>query len=84
VNTPVTVVDSKGELVSNLNAKDFQVTDNGVPQRITHFDLGGPPLSLVILIETSSRIESLLPEMRKTGIVFTNAVMGPEGEAGGW
>jgi len=81
VNSPVTVVDSKGELVSNLNAKDFQVTDNGVPQRITHFDLGGPPLSLVILIETSSRIESLLPEMRKTGIVFTNAVMGPEGEA---
>jgi VWFA-related protein len=81
VNTPVTVVNSNGELVSNLDAKDFQVTDNGVPQRITHFDLGGPPLSLVILIETSSRIESLLPEMRKTGIVFTNAVMGPDDEA---
>jgi hypothetical protein len=28
VNTPVTVVNSNGELVSNLDAKDFQVTDN--------------------------------------------------------
>ena len=81
VNTPVTVVNSKGELVSDLEAKDFKVADNGVPQKITHFDLGRPPLSLVILIETSSRIESLLPEIRRTGIVFTNTVMGPEDEA---
>jgi VWFA-related protein len=81
VNTPVTVVNSKGELVSDLEAKDFRVADNGVPQKITHFDLGRPPLSLVILIETSSRIESLLPEIRRTGIVFTNTVMGPEDEA---
>ena len=81
VSTPVTVVNSKGELVSDLEAKDFKVADNGVPQKITHFDLGRPPLSLVILIETSSRIESLLPEIRRTGIVFTNTVMGPEDEA---
>jgi VWFA-related protein len=81
VSTPVTVVNSEGELVSNLDEKDFQVTDNGVRQKITHFDLRSPPLSLVILIETSSRIASLLPEMRKTGIVFTNTVMGPQDEA---
>jgi VWFA-related protein len=81
VNTPVTVVNSKDELVSDLDAKDFQVADNGVPQKITHFDLGRAPLSLVILIETSSRIESLLPEIRRTGIVFTNTTMGPEDEA---
>ena len=81
VNTPVTVRDSKGEMVANLEEKDFQVLDNGVPQRITHFDLGSDPLSLVILVETSSRIEPLLPEMRKTGIIFTDTVMGPDGEA---
>src|SRR5215469_10927544 len=81
VNTPVTVVNAKGELVSNLEAKDFELTDNGVPQKITHLDLGSAPLSLVILIETSSRIEPLLPGMRKTGIIFADAVMGPDGEA---
>src|SRR2546430_16438366 len=81
VNTPVTVRDGRGEMVHNLEASDFQITDNGVAQRISHFDLGGDPLSLVILLETSSRIEPLLPQVRKTGILFTQTVMGSTGEA---
>jgi VWFA-related protein len=81
VNTPATVRDGHGEMVHNLEARDFKVTDNGVPQQISHFDLGGDPISMVILIETSSRIEPLLPEIRKTGILFTQTVMGPAGEA---
>jgi len=81
VNMPVTVRNAKGDMVNDLDAKDFRITDNGVEQKISHFDLGGDPLSLVILIETSSRIEPLMPGMRKTGILFTQTVMGPEGEA---
>jgi VWFA-related protein len=81
VNTPVTVRDARGAMVHNLEASDFQVTDNGVAQKISHFDLGGDPISLVILMETSSRIEPLAPEMRKTGILFTQTVMGASGEA---
>lgn len=81
VNTPVTVRDARGEMVHDLDQKEFQVTDNGVPQKITHFDLGGDPLSLVILVETSSRVNPLLPELRKTGILLAETVMGPEGEA---
>ena len=81
VNTPVTVRDSRGEMVHNLEARDFQISDNGVAQQISHFDMGGDPISLVILIETSSRIEALFPQVRKTGILFTQTVMGPNGEA---
>ena len=81
VNTPVTVLNEKGQLVYDLDAKDFRLMDNGVRQKITHLDLGNNPLSLVIVIETSSRIEPLLPEIRKTGIVFTDAVIGPQDEA---
>jgi len=81
VNTPVTVRDAAGQMVHNLDAKNFVVTDNGVIQQITNFDLGGDPLSLVILIETSSRIDALFPEIRKTGSLFTETVMGPSGEA---
>jgi VWFA-related protein len=81
VNMPVTVRNAKGDMVHDLDAKDFRITDNGVEQKILHFDLGGDPVSLVILIETSSRIDPLLPQMRKTGIIFTQTVMGPEGEA---
>src|SRR5271156_2392864 len=81
VNLPVTVRDGKGEMVNNLDAKDFRITDNGVEQKISHFDLGGDPVSLLVLIETSSRIDPILPEMHKTGILFTQTVVGPEGEA---
>jgi len=81
VNTPVTVRDGRRDMVHNLEARDFRITDNGVTQRISHFDLGGDPLSMVILLQTSSRIEPLLPQVRKTGILFTQTVMGPTGEA---
>jgi VWFA-related protein len=81
VNTPVTVRNSRGDMVHDLEAGNFKVTDNGVAQQISHFDLGGDPLSLVILIETSSRIAPLLPQIRKTGILFTQTVMGSTGEA---
>jgi VWFA-related protein len=81
VSLPVTVRNSKGDMVHDLDAKDFRITDNGAEQKISHFDLGGDPVSMVVLIETSSRIEPIVPEIRKTGILLTQTVMGPEGEA---
>jgi VWFA-related protein len=81
VNTPVTVKDGSGQMVNTLDAKDFQVTDNGVPQQIIHFDLGGDPLAVVFLVETSTRIAPLMPQINKAGIVLTETVMGPNGEA---
>jgi VWFA-related protein len=81
VNTPVVVKDGKGELVNTLDAKDFEVTDNGVPQQITHFDLGGDPLSVVFVVETSTRITPLLPQINKAASVLTETVMGGDGEA---
>lgn len=81
VNTPVTVRDADGAMLHDLDEKDFVITDNGVPQKITHFDVGGDPISLVILVETSSRVDSFLPQLRKTGILLSEQVMGPDAEA---
>jgi len=80
VNTPVTVRNAEGEMVHNLEVSDFRISDNGVEQKITHFNLGGDPISLAVVVETSSRIEALMPELRKTGILLTQAVAGPTGE----
>jgi VWFA-related protein len=81
VNTPVTVRDATGQMVHTLEAPEFKLTDNGVEQKITHFDLGGEPMSLVVVVETSSRVEPLLPPIRKSGILISQTVMGPTGEA---
>src|ERR1700759_4408747 len=80
VNTPVTVRDNKGNMIHTLDAKDFQITDNGVPQRILHFDMGGDPLSIVVLVETSARAATFLPQISKAGILITQTVMGDNGE----
>jgi VWFA-related protein len=81
VNTPVTVRDANGAMVHNLEVKDFRVTDNGVEQKISHFDLGSEPLSIVVVVETSARVSAILPEIRRTGTLLTQTVMGPSGEA---
>ncbi len=80
VSVPVTVRDMNGEMVHNLESKDFHVTDNGAEQRITHFEMGGEPISLVVVVETSSRISPLLPQIRKMGILVSQQVTGPTGE----
>jgi VWFA-related protein len=81
VSTPITVRDSKGQMIDTLDAHDFRVTDNGVAQQILHFDMGGDPLSVAVLVETSSRVEAMLPQIRKAGIIITQAVLGTSGEA---
>jgi VWFA-related protein len=81
VTTPVTVRDATGELVLALEKKDFRVFDNGVEQRVEDFDLGGDPISLVLVVQTSSRIEPMLPAVRKTGILVTETVLGQTGRA---
>jgi VWFA-related protein len=81
VTTPVTVRDSAGHQVYDLNGSEFRVLDNGVEQKIERFEMGGVPLSVVILLESSSRVEPLLENVRRTGIVFTQTVLGETGEA---
>jgi VWFA-related protein len=81
VDTPAVVRDSKGELVLDLTEKNFRLLDNGKVQKIANFDMGGAPLSVAIVLETSSRVEALLPAIRKSGILFTQTVLGESGEA---
>lgn len=81
VSAPVTVRNRAGEMIFDLTQKDFRIFDNGVEQRIEHFDLGIDALSVALVVETSSRIEALLPAVRQTGIVFSQTVMARSGDA---
>lgn len=81
VTAPVTVRNASGELVLDLTQKDFHVYDDGVEQKITHFDLGGQPFDTVLVVEDSSRIQALLPAVQKTGVIFSQVVMGQTSQA---
>ena len=82
VIAPVTVTDAKtGEGVLDLTKANFHVYDNGAEQKIEHFDMGGAALSIVLVVETSSHVAAMLPAIRQSGIVFTEAVMAQTAEA---
>jgi Ca-activated chloride channel family protein len=52
---PVTVTDDKGRFVSNLEAKDFQVLDEGKQQRLTFFSHSGKqPIVVGFLVDLSN------------------------------
>ena len=81
VSAPAVVHNANGDLVLDLTEQNFRIFDNGAQQKIEGFDLGGAPLSVAIVMETSSRIEALLPAVRRTGILFTQTVLGESGDA---
>lgn len=54
----VQVKDSHGNDALGLSAKDFTVLENGKPQKISFFDSGGGPVSLVVLLDSSNSMAS--------------------------
>ena len=81
VIAPVTVLDKQGAPVLDLTPKDFHVFDNGVEQTIDHWDMGGDPLAVALVIETSSHIAMMAPVIHGMGSIFTETVMALNGEA---
>lgn len=53
VEVPVTVKDSKGQLVAGLTYRDFQVYENNVRQRLSLFTVDPFPLSIAYVIDQS-------------------------------
>ena len=81
VTVPVTVTDRSGEFITDLDRSEFRIQDNGAVQQISNFELSWEPITLAIVVQTSSRIKSLLPDIRSSGILFTQLLLGESGEA---
>ncbi len=81
VTVPVTVTDRKGIYVNGLEAFDFRIYDNRKPQVIDSFEVAFLPISMVICVQSSDRVEGILPEVTKTAILFTEMVLGEFGQA---
>jgi VWFA-related protein len=80
VTTPVTVFDSGGQFVYDLEKDEFKIYDNGVQQDIQNFDTEIRRLSLVIIVETNDATEPFLDSVKPLGSMFSEMVMGPQGE----
>ena len=77
---PVTVTNEYDEFVLILRPEDFLLFDNEIRQQIK-VELTELPLSVAILLGVSSRVEPLLPQVKKTATLFTNLLLGENDEA---
>jgi Ca-activated chloride channel homolog len=81
VNVTVTVHDSKGGLVSNLSEGDFEVLEDGRPQRVQLFAPAASPeeraelaLNLGMLFDTSESMRKDLKLSQQSAIRFLDAI----------
>ncbi len=79
VNFGVTVLDRKGALVKDLKREDFEVIEDGQPQRVEYFAAGedateAPPLHLGLLFDTSGSMTDDVKFSRSAAIKFLRAV----------
>lgn len=76
VLVPVLVKDKTGEPVLSLNAGDFILTDNGVPQSVRmELDTDSQPMALAVIVETGREGALHLGDYRNLGVAL-DAVIG--------
>jgi Ca-activated chloride channel family protein len=79
VIVPAVVTDKKGRPIQGLTEKDFQLTENNVPQKIDYFHVdSGDKVSIAFLLDVSSsmRLMDKIGEAREAILYFLNR-LGP-------
>lgn len=76
VMLPVTIRDKHGDLVPNLTAADFTLTEDGRPQTIKSFSAQSDlPLQLGILVDTSQPVQPAIPAERAAAQKFVGQML---------
>ena len=75
----VTVVDKKGEYLSDLNAEDFEIIEDGQKQALKYFARGtdienGPEMHVGLLFDTSASMTDDIKLSRSAAIKFLNTL----------
>ncbi|HWE48212.1 MAG TPA: VWA domain-containing protein, partial [Bryobacteraceae bacterium] len=75
---PTLVTDRSGNIVDGLQPAQFHLYDNGKEQNI-QVDVAFEPISVVLAIEASSRVDALMSQLRHLGTLMP-LIAGDHGE----
>jgi Ca-activated chloride channel family protein len=70
---PVRVTDAHGDFVSGLRLEDFQVYEDGRPQKITIFQRGDTPVTVGLVVDHSRSMGPELPEVAAAVSAFAQS-----------
>jgi hypothetical protein len=76
VNVPVTAVTKRGQRVIDLSMDDLRVFEDGVEQKITHFERETrTPLRIGLIVDTSNSARSRLPYEKDAAQQFVDLIL---------
>jgi Ca-activated chloride channel family protein len=82
VNVGFSVRDEKGNLVTNLTQDDFEITEDGVPQKISFFARSiDVPLTLGLIMDVSGSQQSFIKPHHNDLQAFLKTVLQPQDRA---
>jgi VWFA-related protein len=82
INLDVQVVNKKTSIiVDNLKENNFEIYEDNIKQTITSFSQNKTPLSVLLLIDASSKVDSILP-LIKNGTASALQMLKAEDEVG--
>lgn len=70
----LTAIDARGEFVRGLGMADFEVIEDGRPQKITTFGVAETPFAAAILLDTSGSMEKRVSLARSAAIRFLDGL----------
>jgi VWFA-related protein len=81
VLVPVTITDSKGHTVEDLDPSDFVLLDDGRPQKVAvdNFSTGVAPIALVVAVQSSGISAAVLAKVQKIGAMIQPVIAGERG-----
>ncbi|MGI8495661.1 MAG: VWA domain-containing protein [Pyrinomonadaceae bacterium] len=72
VTFPVSVLDRDGRFLSGLKQSDFQIFEDGAPQKIEYFASIEQPFTVVLLLDVSPSTAFKIEEIQDAAISFIN------------
>jgi len=77
VNLNVSVTNRSGMALAGLKKEDFEVAENGEPQRVEFFQTSASPFNLVLALDLSGSIKEKLDIVKAAALKFLE-VVGPQ------
>jgi Ca-activated chloride channel family protein len=72
VTMPVSVLDREGRFISGLQQKDFKIFENGIEQKVEHFQSVEQPFTVILMIDVSPSTAFQIDEIHDGAIAFVN------------